>query len=75
MIHRAPDVLVYHQLVFPLLNLNWNVVLDDGERKVCANPPPFLRRRLLTTLKAAGFRVEIRRTWIFSGISYTEQIS
>jgi hypothetical protein len=71
--HTKTTVKVYHQRLLPY-PLNVSVLVDNTERQVCVTPAPFGRKRLLGRIRAAGFQIELHRTWTFSGIHYFDQV-
>jgi len=66
--HVGSIVHLYHQRLFPLMNLS--VCVDDGVRRVFARTWGLSLGQLCRDLRDSGFQPEVHNTWINAGFSY-----
>jgi hypothetical protein len=72
--HRGTHVRVYKARLVPFW-CNVSAIVDDGQTAVLASTWSFGLRRLVKALSAAGFQVEVCKTWTFRGLHTLEIIS
>jgi hypothetical protein len=69
--HRGDLVHIYKaRLVPPWCNVS--AVIDDGENALLVSMWSLGLKALTEALTAAGFRVEVHRTWFFRGLHFSE---